>query len=218
MRILAFALLLTLAGCADAERLIRDTAGSFPTNTAMEPGYDRPGSDYHSFDVNNAGPTACQSACQNDGTCRAWTHTEPGLQSDGGMCWLKDAVPDRVRTSGMTSGVVSGTSTASSPVASVAGSWDTEWSDTMTLRQTGTEVTGTYDGSGTIEGTLRGNVLEGYYVGASSRQCATTRNGSRTWGRIRWVFTSNDRFEGRYSYCDEAIGESDGPWRGTRVR
>jgi hypothetical protein len=218
-------LLIALGGCADAERLVRNTVGTLPVGAAMEPGIDRPGSDYRNFDVNNAGPAACQRACEGDATCRAWTHTEPGMQAPGGMCWLKDAVPAPVRTPGMTSGVMRSTGSAGSTgstgaVVNVAGRWDSDWSDDpIVLRQTGTQVTGTYDNQrGAIEGTLRGNVLEGYYIGPSSRQCDTARNGSRTWGRIRFTFVSNDRWEGRYGYCDDAVTESSGPWEGTRIR
>jgi hypothetical protein len=102
--LLAAALLaggLSLSSCQQARQAIEGVATG-----AMEPGIDRYGSDYRSFDINRGGPAACQRACQDDTRCRAWTHTIPGYQAEGGMCHLKDAVPGRSTLREATSGVV----------------------------------------------------------------------------------------------------------------
>ncbi|MEM0963730.1 MAG: PAN domain-containing protein [Bacteroidota bacterium] len=80
-------------------------AGVSGGGAAVEAGIDRPGADYRSFDAGGAGYAVCQAACASATECRAWTHTAPGIQSEGGMCWLKNAVPEPVQREGTTSGV-----------------------------------------------------------------------------------------------------------------
>ncbi|HAH10026.1 MAG TPA: hypothetical protein DCL48_07990, partial [Alphaproteobacteria bacterium] len=61
---------------------------------AAEEDTDRPGGDYREFSVPFGGDyRSCESACNSDGRCRAWTY----LRSDtfpptGGQCYLKDRV------------------------------------------------------------------------------------------------------------------------------
>lgn len=96
-------------GCAEAERLARTAMDGGTTTTAdgtVERGVDRPGQNYCSVDLAGAGYAACQRACAAEGQWRAWTFTEPAVQSDGGMCWLKDGVPAVRQDARMVSGVV----------------------------------------------------------------------------------------------------------------
>lgn len=59
---------------------------------AAEWNTDRPGQDYHSFDI-QADPGICESACTGDSRCRAWTYVVPGVQGPSARCWLKHSVP-----------------------------------------------------------------------------------------------------------------------------
>jgi len=73
----------------------------------MECGYDRPGLDYRWFSMRKADPKICLEACKGDKRCKAWTYVSPGIQGKRGRCWLKRAVPKKIRREGMVSGVVS---------------------------------------------------------------------------------------------------------------
>ena len=59
--------------------------------SSYEPNIDRPGGDYHNFDI-RGGPAACQSACANDRQCIAWTFVHPNVQGASQRCWLKNNV------------------------------------------------------------------------------------------------------------------------------
>ncbi len=59
----------------------------------MEQGVDRPGSDYHGFQMTQAKPVLCQQACNNDARCRAWTYVKPGIKGPKAACFLKDRIP-----------------------------------------------------------------------------------------------------------------------------
>lgn len=85
-----------------------------------------------------------------------------------------------------------------------SGTWKTAYG-TMTFRRDGAGYRAEYDSDqGRIIGTMRGNVLEGVWVEASSsHKCKTPRDGSYYWGRVVFEF-SPDRFEGRWGYCDSA--------------
>jgi hypothetical protein len=62
----------------------------------MEWGYDRPGLDYSSFQQPVDNPANCQSACQRDPRCRAWTYVRPyTIQGPYPRCWLKHAIPQQ---------------------------------------------------------------------------------------------------------------------------
>ena len=72
---------------------------------AMEIDTDRPGLDYHSFDMSAAKPELCQASCAADMRCKAWTYVKPGVQSANARCWLKHAVPQANSNSCCVSGV-----------------------------------------------------------------------------------------------------------------
>ena len=97
---------------------------------------------------------------------------------------------------------------------SIGGGWDTSEGQ-MTFQQQGSSVTATYtQDNGRIEGTMTGNVLEGYWSeDGSAQRCDTAINGRYHWGQIRFVF-NGDAFEGVWSYCGE---EPTRPWTGTRL-
>jgi hypothetical protein len=71
----------------------------------MEARTNRPGADYRDFEVTGNAPAVCQSACQEDPRCRAWTVVRPEVQGPRARCWLKDAVPEPVTDACCVSGV-----------------------------------------------------------------------------------------------------------------
>lgn len=75
-----------------------------PTN--LEIGIDRPGLDYTSFNI-SPDYRICQSACENDKQCQAFTYVHPGVQGPSARCWLKSAAPNRVASGCCYSGVKS---------------------------------------------------------------------------------------------------------------
>jgi hypothetical protein len=58
-----------------------------------EPNFDRPGQDYTSFDVTSKVIDECESACNKDPKCKAWTYVKGGFQGVNARCWLKASVP-----------------------------------------------------------------------------------------------------------------------------
>ena len=76
-----------------------------PPAKTLEPGVDRPGSDYRNFDLDETRPELCQQACANEATCRAFTYVKPGVQGPKARCWLKNAVPAPKPSDCCTSGV-----------------------------------------------------------------------------------------------------------------
>ncbi|MFV1962500.1 MAG: hypothetical protein ACC658_11810 [Acidimicrobiia bacterium] len=59
--------------------------------------------------------------------------------------------------------------------------------------------------TGRLVGTIRGSIIEGYWVEAgSSEKCSTSKDGSYHWGRIvATLEASGRRFNGKWGYCDE---------------
>jgi len=72
----------------------------------MEDGIDRPGSDFHSFDLNTPDPALCQAACRDESQCMAWTFVKPGIQAETARCWLKNPQPQQVTNDCCISGLV----------------------------------------------------------------------------------------------------------------
>lgn len=197
-----------------------------PANQAqggqMEYNIDRRGDDYRNFELNQADARLCQSACNSESRCKAWTYVNPGIQSSRAMCWLKDRVPQAQSNSCCTSGIKTTNSgyktSAYGASKNVSGLWSTSWYD-MNLKQKQGEsaVSGTYDfSSGRIYGTMNGNTLTGYWTSTgSARECNTTKYGSRHWGRVKFTFISDNEFKGMYQYC-EYEPTSDYKWDGKR--
>lgn len=70
----------------------------------LEPGYDRAGSDYRSWQMRNPDPAECQAACRDDANCRSFTFVRPGVQAAAAVCYLKSSVPVPSRNDCCTSG------------------------------------------------------------------------------------------------------------------
>lgn len=106
---------------------------------------------------------------------------------------------------------------SAAPPAWLAGKWQTS-EGMLTLNQSGARVTGTYtNDGGEIEGEVKGNVLEGWWIENSSGQnCGVARNGRKHWGRIRWIF-DDGRFVGGWSYCDAGVDPKATNWKGERI-
>ena len=78
------------------------------SGTIGEANTDRPGGDYTHFD-NVMGlevtPQLCQTICQNQARCKAWTFVRPNtIQGPKGVCWLKETEPPPVMNSSCISG------------------------------------------------------------------------------------------------------------------
>lgn len=73
--------------------------------STREPGWDRPGYDYFSYDLRRPRDMYCSWRCMQDAKCKAWTYVRPGVQGPRARCWLKYAVPNPVRNNCCVSGV-----------------------------------------------------------------------------------------------------------------
>lgn len=71
----------------------------------MEFNIDRPGRDFHSFDLPHPDPHLCQEACHREEHCRAWTYVKPGFLGEHARCWLKNPIPPTERNPCCISGV-----------------------------------------------------------------------------------------------------------------
>jgi|GEM_PF-2839989 len=69
-----------------------------------EPGFDRPGSDYFSFELPGPNLALCQQACFADGRCQAFTYVKPD-GSTPARCYLKNTMPAPQPSACCTSGV-----------------------------------------------------------------------------------------------------------------
>ncbi len=56
-------------------------------------GVNLPGSDYSNFWQDVPGAGTCQSRCEQEARCQAWTYVKPGVQGSRARCWLKSGVP-----------------------------------------------------------------------------------------------------------------------------
>jgi hypothetical protein len=78
-----------------------------PRNGAIETSIDRPGGDYHSFELKKGdGDEACKAACTADNKCRAWTFARAGYVGKEPHCFLKKEIKPPRHKAGYTSGVV----------------------------------------------------------------------------------------------------------------
>jgi hypothetical protein len=93
---LKFTLLLAMA-CA--------AATAFATGTvSLQPGTDRMGADYKSFDVAAADPQVCRQACADDAKCMSYSYVQPGVKGPAAVCFLKSKVVPAVASDCCTSG------------------------------------------------------------------------------------------------------------------
>ncbi len=78
-----------------------------PRGGAVEFGIDRIGGDYRSFEL-PPDPTgrSCQTACQGEARCRAWTYARQGYGAASAMCFLKEHITRPQRKPCCISGVV----------------------------------------------------------------------------------------------------------------
>lgn len=67
--------------------------------------FDRPGGDYAHSVVPSGDPAVCALTCERDKKCRAWSFSYPVSNTEGALCWLKNAVPPREANSCCVSGV-----------------------------------------------------------------------------------------------------------------
>jgi len=74
------------------------------SDLTVEPGMDRPGSDYRDFDLDAPDPELCRTACREDEECHAYTYVAPGVQGEAARCWLKNPAPDPEANECCTSG------------------------------------------------------------------------------------------------------------------
>lgn len=72
-----------------------DDNGGASSAAAMEYDTNRPWGEYSNAPLDKADPALCQSACNRDRRCLAWTYVKPGaLLNKSPQCLLKDRVPD----------------------------------------------------------------------------------------------------------------------------
>ncbi|HEY6981976.1 PAN domain-containing protein [Reyranella sp.] len=87
-----------MAVCLTIAAVLFASAEAAKADVLIETGVDRVGSDYRNFEVSNTDlrdqpELLCQTACQKEGQCKAWTYVKPGVQGPKARCWLKTAVP-----------------------------------------------------------------------------------------------------------------------------
>jgi caspase domain-containing protein/PAN domain-containing protein len=63
------------------------------------------GQDFAGFPLESADPKLCQTACQSDTKCVAWSYVRPGVQGRQARCWLKDHVPPQTASNCCVSGI-----------------------------------------------------------------------------------------------------------------
>ena len=86
--------------------------GAALAQVSSEVGTNRPGNDYHVFDMSRPDPTACQAACDVDRKCLAYTYVNPGVQGPDAKCYLKTPAPASTANACCVSGVKSSASAA----------------------------------------------------------------------------------------------------------
>jgi hypothetical protein len=89
----------------DSRHTGRPDRGRPQAGVSLEPGIDRPGSDYRRFALAEPSPELCRDECAGDTRCRAYTYVRPGIQGETAICWLKAVIPDPIPGEGCVSGV-----------------------------------------------------------------------------------------------------------------
>jgi hypothetical protein len=78
-----------------------------PQTGPLEFAIDRIGGDYRHFELaSDPSGKSCQSACEAEEGCRAWTYLRPGYGQASAACFLKDHITRPIRRSCCISGVV----------------------------------------------------------------------------------------------------------------
>ena len=90
---------------ASALVIIFGTSIPLSANEGFSTNTDRPGRDYHNFEL-TGNAEGCREICRQDQNCRAWTYVKPGFQGQLARCWLKNAVPQARANRCCTSGVM----------------------------------------------------------------------------------------------------------------
>lgn len=92
----------------------------------------------------------------------------------------------------------------------ISGVWNTNYGRVI-FQQTGTNVKGTFQyETGTIEGTINGNILEGIWYDDPTYECPINK------GRLRFEFSPNgNSFVGFWGFCEEPLTED---WSGVKLQ
>jgi hypothetical protein len=86
---------------------VRGTGVIEPRLAPIEFGIDRNGGDYRHFEIaTDSNGRSCQSACDAEDACRAWTYVRPGYIGPSAVCYLKNHITRPVRKPCCISGVV----------------------------------------------------------------------------------------------------------------
>lgn len=95
-----------LVPLAIAQSLLLAIALSPASAAEVESGYDRPGNDYNRFEMEPSigGFAPCQSSCEADNKCKAWTFVKAGIQGSKAVCYHKSPAPKRVKNKCCVSG------------------------------------------------------------------------------------------------------------------
>jgi hypothetical protein len=83
---------------------VRQAAAPSGGGVTVEPGVDRPGSDFMNVEI-PARPERCKQLCEGNERCKAYTYVKPGVQGPSARCYLKDPAPDPTPNACCTSGV-----------------------------------------------------------------------------------------------------------------
>jgi hypothetical protein len=80
---------------------------------AQPPGFNGdntnfPGFDMEGFPIGTATARTCQSICEDDPKCQAYTYVKAGYQATTAYCYLKSEISKPVRNTCCTSGIVRG--------------------------------------------------------------------------------------------------------------
>lgn len=68
-------------------------------------GWARRGATYAFIPMDSGTPRACAALCGEDGMCKSWVWTQPGLNGPDAQCALLSATPTPYRAPGQTTGL-----------------------------------------------------------------------------------------------------------------
>jgi hypothetical protein len=103
-------LALKITNSGNTLKATRKTGGfggsTWNRNTGWERNINRAGQDFKNFELGRSDPKLCQSACNKENRCMAWTYVKPRVQGPKAKCWLKHAIPEPRFSTCCVSGVV----------------------------------------------------------------------------------------------------------------